>query len=228
MKHLVLLLITFMAATAIWNLSSCSANGVSETEAADWAEVEAPAEADTCVTEEAAVEEEPVEEEPVEEDLSESDYEEDSNDDSYSESSRASSANTWTGASSKEELRGKLDGTYWHSDPNATKKDRLFIYEFHFFNGKVSMKTYTNAKANMRATDKKWIEDDDEFIYPSYEINYHSRGNFLSVDFGQDENLELHYRSFSIAFMENCKIATLFQFGDPDGLLKFGRFNPNN
>lgn len=158
----------------------------------------------------------------------EDDYEDNYGDDSPSDSYTTPSSNTWTGASSEEELRQKLDGTYWHTDPSATKKDRAFIYELHFFNGKVSMKTYMNAKVIERPTDKKWIGGDDEFVYPSYEIKYHSRGNFISVDFGQDEDLKLAYRSFSIAFMENSRIATLFQFGEPDGLLKFGRFNPNN
>lgn len=157
----------------------------------------------------------------------EEDYEDNYGDDSPSDSYATPSRNTWTGASSVEELRQKLDGTYWHTDPSATKKDRLFIYELHFSNGKISMKTYMNAKANERPTDKKWVGGDDEFVYPSYKINYHSRGDFISVDFGQEEDLKLAYRSFSICFMENCRIATLFQFGEPDGLLKFGRFNPN-
>ena len=157
----------------------------------------------------------------------EEDYDDNYGDDSPSDSYATPSRYTWTGASSVEELRQKLDGTYWHTDPSATKKDRLFIYELHFSNGKISMKTYTNAKANERPTDKKWVGGDDEFVYPSYKINYHSRGDFISVYFGQEEDLKLEYRSFSICFMENCRIATLFHFGEPDGLLKFGRFNPN-
>lgn len=208
------LFISLMATIAIWNLSSCDNSGTA-------------ASGEDVVTT-AHVEEEAAKPGEMAEGSEETEPEEaqDVNEGELKPSGNPSS-DTWTGASSEEELRRKLDGTYWHSDPSASRKERLFIYEFHFFNGKISIKTFMNAKANARQTDKRWIED-EEFIYPSYEIKYHSRGDFLSVDFGNEEDLKLEYRSFSIAFMENCRIATLFQFSEPDGMLKFGRFNPNN
>lgn len=64
MKHLVLLFITLMAATAIWNLSSCAGEAETYTEAVDSCAIEAIEEVDTCVTEEATVDEAAVDEEP--------------------------------------------------------------------------------------------------------------------------------------------------------------------
>lgn len=124
------------------------------------------------------------------------------------------SATTWTGASSMEELKQKLDGTYWHLN------DRGMMRKFHFSNGGVTM--YTGL-----ANRGEWT---DQHSYSSYEVKMHrdtDGNNFVAVSFG-DENERIEYRGFSMAFAKKCMVIVLFQFGEPIGQLKYGDYNWND
>lgn len=120
-------------------------------------------------------------------------------------------SNTWTGASSMDELKQKLDGTYWHLN------DRGMMRKFHFSNGGVTM--YSGL-----ANRGQWT---DQHSYSSYEVKMHrdtDGNNFVAVSFGgEDEKVE--HRGFSMAFAKKCMIVVLFQFGNPVGQLKYGDYN---
>ncbi len=121
------------------------------------------------------------------------------------------STTTWTGASSIEELKQKLNGTYWHLN------DRGMMRKFHFSNGGVTM--YTGL-----ANHGEWT---DQHSYSSYEVKMHrdtDGNNFLAVSFG-DENESMEYREYSMAFAKKCMVIVLFQFGEPIGQLKYGDYN---
>ena len=121
------------------------------------------------------------------------------------------STNTWTGASSMDELKQKLDGTYWHLN------DRGMMRKFHFANGGVTM--YSGL-----ANRGQWT---DQHSYSSYDVKMHrdtDGNNFVAVSFGgEDEKVE--HRGFSMAFAKKCMIVVLFQFGNPVGQLKYGDYN---
>lgn len=137
-------------------------------------------------------------------DISDNEYD----NDTYSERS----SDTWPGASSVEELRQKIEGTYWHG------KNDLFIYQLHFYDGKISMKVAQRGH---------W---GDEYVYTGYDVIRHStnNGDFLELKFEVDENEKLENRGFSISFVKKCMIVTLHQFGDPECLLHYGKYEINH
>ena len=121
-------------------------------------------------------------------------------------------ARTWTGASSIEELRSKLEGTCWHMN------DRGLIRKFQFTNG--GIKYYT-------ALAKRGQWDEAPHYYSSYDVNIRrdtGGENFVAVTFG-DENEDVEYRDFTISFARKCMIVVLFHFGRPVGALEYGDFN---
>ena len=128
-----------------------------------------------------------------------------------SEAEESVSTKTWTGASSMDELKRKLDGTYWHLN------DRGMMRKFHFSNGGITM--YTGL-----ANRGKWT---GQHSYSSYEVNMRrdtGGNNFVAVSFGgEDEAVE--HRGFSIAFAKKCMIVVLFHFGNPIGQLEYGDYD---
>lgn len=142
----------------------------------------------------------------------EDDYGYDDEDGEYDNDSYSGNlSDSWTGASSVEELRQKIEGTYWYG------KNDLFIYQLHFYNGKISMKV---------AQGGHW---GDEYIYTGYNVIRHStnNGDYLELRFEVDENEKLEHRGFSISFVKKCMIVTLHQFGDPECLLHYGKYEIN-
>jgi len=129
------------------------------------------------------------------------------------QTSRTTTTNTrtWTGAASVDELKRKIVGTSWYCKDRGT-----IIRQFTFSNGKVKM------KSGMRG---EWF---DEHEFSSYNVRLHqtAEGNFVSVSFGDDEST-IKYQYFSIAFIDKCKMATLFQHGNPIGNMTFGTFEWN-
>ena len=77
-------------------------------------------------------------------------------------------------------------------------------------------------KSGMRG---EWF---DEHEFSSYNVRLHqtAEGNFVSVSFGDDEST-IKYQYFSIAFIDKCKMATLFQHRNPIGNMTFGTFEWN-
>lgn len=132
-----------------------------------------------------------------------------------SEEETSASTTTWTGASSVEELKQKLNDTYWHINCGG------LLYMFHFTNGGV-MKYFGLAR------DGEWAEDKE--FYSSYEVEMKrdSGGhNFVSVSFGNDVDsaIDGHY---IVAFASKCMIAVLFQHGNPCGQLTYGEYKWND
>ncbi|MBQ9219203.1 MAG: hypothetical protein IJ160_13665 [Muribaculaceae bacterium] len=122
------------------------------------------------------------------------------------------SAERWTGATSIEELKGKLDGTYWHlEDRNGMMR------KFHFSRGGVTM--YVGIPS-----DGKWFK---QHRYSSYQVEMKrdsGGNNFVAVLFGNDEE-SIENRGFTIAFAKKCMVVVLFHYGEPLGQLKYGDYS---
>lgn len=131
-----------------------------------------------------------------------------------SEEETSASTTTWTGASSIEELKQKLNDTYWHINCGGR------MYMVHFTNGGVML--YFGL-----ARDGEWANKE---FYSSYEVETKrdSGGhNFVSVSFGNDVDsaIDGHY---IVAFASKCMIAVLFQHGSPYGQLTYGEYKWND
>lgn len=120
--------------------------------------------------------------------------------------SYSSSPKNWTGASSIDELRQKLDGTYWHGQAKG------ILHQFHFINGKIYYKT---------AIGGTWSE---EYVYNTYEIKFHRTNtmNFLAVEFGNEGGERMMYRERTLAFANKCMTVIQFQFGNPVCQMEYG------
>lgn len=128
------------------------------------------------------------------------------------EGTSSSLSGTWQGASSKEELMRKLNGTYWHG------KAKGILHQFHFLNGKIYYKFAVRGS---------WSE---EYVYNTYEINFHRTNskNFLAVEFGNEGGEKMAYREMTLNFVNKCMDVFLFQFGNPVCKMEYGEYSLND
>lgn len=131
------------------------------------------------------------------------------------EEKKEAPSNTWTGAESLEELKTKLNGTTWHSQPN--KRYDGIMYKFVFDNGRI--KRYSAL-----AKDGKWSNDVVSFSSYKVEQKRDSGGeNFIQVSFGDLES-DLAHAPQQIAFIDKCKTVAWFINGNLAGMLTFGDY----
>ena len=122
-------------------------------------------------------------------------------------------ATTWTGATSIEELRRKLDGTTWTSNP-----DDLYggvMYKFVFDNGIIK-------RYSARGRDGQWNSDYLSFSYTIEQAREDNGKKFAAVIFGDGSDL-LHAVQ-AITFIDHCQTALWFLEGKLMGKLNYGDF----
>lgn len=124
---------------------------------------------------------------------------------------------TWSGASSIEELRNKLDGTTWTTDPDAQYGGLMF--KFVFSNG--TLKRYS-----AQGRDGHWSSDYLSFNYTMEKKRDSGGNNFVAISFGDGSDIDHAHQT--IAFINHCLIAVWFIEGNPAGNLKYGDFKWND
>lgn len=123
-------------------------------------------------------------------------------------------ARIWTGASSIEELKRKLEGTTWTSKPNSRYGG--IIYKFVFSNGTLR-RYYTLASKG------RWPDDYLTFTYEVIQRRDTNGRPFADVSFGDGSDLD--HAKQSIAFIgEHCQSAVWFLEGNVAGSLNYGDY----